>query len=422
MPEFSYQAKKLDGGRVEGVLDAKDRSDALRKLSSSGLQPFSISAKGGVDEETAIDRSAGGRKGAGSGFSGSNQGKISLKSSQVILFTEELSDLLGAGVQLEQSLKLMEGRGDLSSLGELAHRTRELVRDGEGFAKALETASDSFGPLYCNLVRAGEASGALPSILKRQVQYLVTMRELKSQVLTAMIYPAFLAVAGVAVTVLFITFLIPRLTVLIKSNGGEMPMGVEFIVGASDFLKAWWWLIGIVVALLLAGFKAFVNRPENRSWWDRVKLRIPLFGSLSQKRFHVQFLQTLGNLLGNGLTLVQSLELIKGITENEHLKSQIAGATEAVVDGANLNRALESSGIFPRSLVDLVRIGEETGQLTATLEKAGERFDRELARGIERVGALVQPMIILMMAGVIGTMAYLMITVIYDTIDILRSR
>ncbi|MBL9155686.1 MAG: type II secretion system F family protein [Verrucomicrobiales bacterium] len=436
MPEFTYRGLKPDGSTVNGQVSARDRSDAVRRLAQSGVQAFEVNESGSKQAEAAAQaekkaaekasRSASASQAkagtASDTAKGGSGGRVRLTSSQVIFFTEELSDLLAAGVQLEPALRLMESRGESGPLREVTTRIRSLVREGVPLSRALGQASPSFGPLYCNLVAAGEAGGALEDILRRQVTYLQTLSELRGKVLTAMIYPAFLFLAGVGVTILFISFLVPRLTTMIESSGRPVPPGAKVLIAATAFLRDWWWLLGILVALVVAGFFIAIRHPAIRPSWDRVKLRLPLFGNLQLRRFHVQFLETLSNLLANGLSLIKGLELSRGSTDNLHLQQQLIQVTAQVADGGSLCRALEKAGVFPQSLIDMVRIGEQTGRLGESLAKAGERLDRDLNRAVERLSAFVQPVIMVLMAIVVGSMAYLMITVIYDTISLLRQQ
>ena len=447
MPDFSYKAVRRDGSSAEGTLDALDRSDAARRLSAKGLQvvqldsadaavasgkgkgsggggasPAVIPTPGGKESSKSVSRSA---KDSSASAGAKKRGvgeKLFLRPKHIIQFTEELSDLLGAGVQLEPSLKMMEGSGDAKGVREAATRVRENVRDGMNFARALEVTSSSFGDLYCNMIAAGEASGALPLILKRQVEYLTTLQDLRGRIMTAMIYPAFLCVSGIAVTALFIVFLIPRLVMLIESTGGAVPTVARIVIGLSDFLKGYGWLLAIVLAIAVVAFIAFIKAPGNQRWWGKVQIRLPFFGALQLSRFHVQFLETLGAMTANGLELLKSLKLAAGATNNPYLRDQVHTVVAEVADGAALHRSLEKRGVFPTALVDMVRIGEQTGKLEDALGRSAQRFDRELNKKIERLTALVQPLIIMIMATVVGVMAYLMITLIYDTITVLRER
>ena len=196
----------------------------------------------------------------------------------------------------------------------------------------------------------------------------------------------------------------------------------RIVIGFSEFLKGYGWILAAVLAIGIVAFVAFIKAPGNQRWWGRVQTRLPFFGALQLSRFHVQFLETLGAMTANGLELLKSLKLAAGATQNLFLRDQVDTVVEEVADGAALHRSLEKRGVFPPALVDMVRIGEQTGKLEDALGRSAERFDRDLNKKIERLTALVQPVIIMIMASVVGVMAYLMITLIYDTITILRER
>jgi type II secretory pathway component PulF len=345
-----------------------------------------------------------------------------LSSKQLVQFTEELSDLLAAGVQLDTSLHSIGKRSESPAIARVASSCYDKVRDGVPLATALRLSSPSFNELYCNLVSAGEVSGALGDILKRQVKYLNTLAELKGKLATALIYPSFLIVSGVAVSAMFTFFLIPKLRRLVESTGGELPPVAKILLGLGDFMKANWItllvLLGVAVVIVFVMFQ----RETTKRWWDEVKLRLPLFGKLLITRFNVQFVETLSNLLVNGLPIVRALELVETTTPNRYIREQIQQMRGRVSEGALLNRCMEKARIFESGLVDMVRIGEDTGQLAPSMAKAGDRLDREFGRAIERIASVIQPAIILVMSLVVGLMAYMMISVIYETISVLRNR
>nr|WP_226894901.1 type II secretion system F family protein [Luteolibacter marinus] len=333
------------------------------------------------------------------------------------MFTEELSDMLAAGLQLEPALKSMEGRQELGGLKDVAVRIRQLVRDGMNFSTALKRVSPSFGPLYCSLAAAGEASGALDTILKRQAHYLKTLADLQSRLILAMIYPAFLVVAGLGVSIVFVTTLIPQLTTLIESTpGGSLPGPIKLMVAATDFIKAYWYVILILVVAAALFFKAWKDNPENRLTWDKFKLTAPLMGPVVSSRFYVQFLETMANLAGNGLPLLRALELSRDATQNLALRGELNTVIDQVGDGRAFSKALIRTGAFPALLIDMVSVGEQTGKLDVALRRAAERYDKELDKSLSRIMALIMPTILIIMASLIGTMAYLMITAIFQTI------
>lgn len=407
MPTFAYSAHS-PSGVITGELAAADRAEAMSLLGKKRLQPFKLEASGA----TAIAQAKETARVVAAGPSG----PIKLKSSQVLLFTEELSDLLSAGIQLEPALATMERRRELSGVKSLATALRSKVRDGLPFSKAIAATSPSFGNLFCALAHAGEASGSLSSILKRQVEYLRSLAALRSKVLFALIYPAFLITAAVAVTLLFVVYLIPKLTELMDSTGGSLPMAAQLILKFSDLFKSFWWVIlmGVVTAAIL--IKTWLKRPESQIPWARFKLRLPLFGQILRTRFYVQFLETMANLLANGLPMVHAMQLTQQAIENPYFKKEFEGVMHLVAEGMSLSRALDRSSMFPPLLLDMVNVGEQTGDMSAALGKAAERFDRELGKKIEKLTALAQPAIVFLMAGLVGSMAYLMMTAIFQTI------
>ncbi len=419
MGEFDYQAVRRDGTVTRGKVSGRSRGEATRQLQEQGMQILSLEeARNRTPEVKASVKSAALPEKDRATPSPDSR----LSSRQLIQFTEELSDLLVAGVQLDFALSSIAKRSESEALRRVAGIAHERVRDGVTLASALRSSSVSFSELYCNLVSAGEVSGALGDILKRQVAYLTTLSDLKGKLATAMVYPAFLVVSGVGVAGMFTFFLIPKLRRLVESTGGELPPVAHFFLACGELLKNHWIaLLGVLAAAIVVAVVLF-QRPGSRLAWDSAKLKLPLFGRLLKTRFNVQFVETLSNLLVNGLPLVKALELVQGTTANLHVRAQIQEMTAKVSEGAFLHRAMEKAGIFEPGLIDMVRIGEDTGKLASSIAKAGERLDRELNRSIERIASVIQPAIILVMALVVGTMAYMMISVIYETISVLRNR
>ncbi len=425
MPQFTYKALASNGSVSTGELDAADRPEALRLLDRKGLQPLHLRESAAV--APAGKKSEGkGKSGDGALRAGKAQvkddvipdGPIKLKRQEVVLFTEELSDMLSAGLQLEPALKSMENRQELGNLKAVSFKLRQIVRDGVNFSAALKKVSPSFGPLYCSLAAAGEASGALDTILKRQAHYLKTLAELQSRLILAMIYPAFLIVAGIGVSIIFVTVLIPQLTALIESTpGGKVPFVAAILISAADFLSKWWLVIVLTLVAAFIFFKAWKDNEANLPAWDRMKLRLPLIGRIISSRFYVQFLETMANLVGNGLPLLRALELSRDATQNRSFRDELGKVIDQVGDGRSFSKALIRNGVFPPLLIDMISVGEQTGKIDLSLRRAAERYDKELDKDLQRIMALIMPTVLIIMAGLIGTMAYLMITAIFQTIS-----
>jgi type II secretory pathway component PulF len=409
MPVFVYQALQAGGGKTSGELEAASRQDAFGKLRQQNLQPFSLAAKGSEAAAKASpdDSSAGGHH---------------LSRSQVLLFTDELCELLEAGLKLDRALQVIEQRQDKSPLRGVAASARQSLREGATFSAALKNASPSFSELYCNMVKAGEASGTVSKILKRQVEFLTMMGELQSRVTSALIYPSVIFSAGIALLIIFMTFLLPQLTTLLGKTGATLPFATRMLIGTSEFFGAYWWAVLIVLATAVLGFRHFTSSGEGLIWWDRTKLQLPIFGKLLRMRFYAQFTQTLSTLLNNDVSLMQSMQLIRNATPNVFLQELLERVSDNVQDGAQLSRAIARVEFFPPTLIDIIMVGETTGDLGAALERSAKSYDKQLSVVIERVTALIQPLVILMVALFVGLVAYSMITGILTTVSGLPKR
>jgi type II secretory pathway component PulF len=411
MAVFVYQAVSRDGRRISGQMEAQSRSDAFRKLDREQLQPISLNQEGSASSKPgAVSKSE----------PALPTRNIRLSRNQIILFTEEMSDLLDAGLQLEPALRVMEGRKELSGIKAVASALRQEVREGGSLSGALRVVSPSFGDLYCNLVSAGEISGSLPQLLKRQATFLVTIDDLQKKVVSALIYPALIFFLGVGLIFLFMTYLVPQLTQLFQKTGKDLPMLTRLLVQTSDVFSHYWWAMILAVVGVVVGFGQFIRTPFGKLWWHKIQLQLPLFGSVLRGRFYAQFSQTMANLLGNGIPLLNGLRLMNSATGNVHLRRLMEQVVEIVGEGGALSRALQKVGGFPPLFIDMIGVGEQTGDLAQSLDKIGRRYDKELNIKIQRLTSLVQPVVILVMAGMVGMIAYSIINGIFDAVSGLR--
>ena len=233
-----------------------------------------------------------------------------------------------------------------------------------------------------------------------------------------MIYPAFLVLAGIGVSIVFVTTLIPQLTQLIESTpGGKIPLGAAILIATSEFLSKWWLVMLLLLVAAFIFFKAWKDNEANKPAWDRIKLRLPMVGPVITSRFYVQFLETMANLVGNGLPLLRALELSRDATQNRSLRAGLDKVIEQVGDGRSFSKALIRTGAFPPLLIDMISVGEQTGKIDQSLRRSAERYDKELDKDLQRIMALIMPTVLIIMAGLIGAMAYLMITAIFQTIS-----
>ena len=399
MAIFAYQGTGDRGERRTGEVEAPSRSEALRRLSMDRIQPLKLVAK--ADEAAPAQKPAKGlatATGKPRRETNHTAGQIRLSNAQVILFTDELADFLHSGLQLEPALQLMENRDESSPVKAVAAFLREKVRDGTSFSEALRVASPSFDELYCNLVAAGEVSGALAPLLRRQAIHLVAMQDLRGRVKLALIYPAALVLAGTGAMAVFMTVLVPQMTKLFAKTGSAMPMPTYVLIHLSGAMRQYGLFAGAVIGIMIAGFAAYIRQPGGRFWWDETKLKIPLLGSLLSASFYAQFCQTMANLLQNGLPLLTALKLMSRATGNIFYRTLLLRITDLVGEGASLTRAMKSVGHFPPNLRDLMKVGEQTGELGSTMEKVGERYEKIIQMRIDRIMSIV-PLIIIAALG-----------------------
>ncbi len=426
MPTFTYEAVSRSGQRESGTIDSPARATALGRLKQRGLKVFRI-APAERASATAGAVPVAERPAAAKTPAGDSSAAPRLSSGELVRFTEEMADLLNAGFNLEQALHTLErspgGQGASSRVTTVAALVRERVRGGSSFARALAEASPSFDHLYRNLAMAGDQGGVLGPVLERQGAYLKSIAHLRGKVVTALVYPAILLLAGIGLMGIFVGYLVPKLVVLLKSTGGQSSTGVRLIIDGSLFLNQYWWLLLLIGAVAGIGAVAVARSPMARPYRERWQFQIPLVGAVLRGRFQVTYLATMANLVRNGLDLSRALDLASGITDNTHIGGRLQAMNAAVSGGArSLSRAMAESGVFEHPAPDIVRVGEETADLATAFSRAASRFETELEVKIERVTAMIQPAVLAALVVVVGAIAYMMLNVIYDSMNSIRMR
>ncbi len=407
MPAFTYTALTATGQTVSGSITVGSRAEAFRKIEAQSLTPVKV-----TQEEKA---------GAAKTTKNVDEGPVTMKRAQLILFTEELADLLDGGLQIDQAFRVMQERQESGALRRVAATMRNELREGSSVAKALRKASPSFDDLYCNLAAAGEVSGSLPSILRRLANNLVVMADLQAKVTQAMIYPAFLIGACVVLMVVFMTFMVPQIMDLMGKNGQKLPAATQLLINFNHFMGEWWWVIGIIITAIVLTFRGYISSPAGRMWWDETKLNLPLFGPIMSMRFYAQFAHSLGNLIMNGVPLLNSIRLVSKISANVFIQSLLAKVTTLVSEGAPLSSTLRRVGSFPLLLADMIAVGEQTGQLGKSMEKCAARYDKELDKRIKRMTSMITPIILVIMAVMVGTVAYSIVAAIAQSVTGIRG-
>jgi type II secretory pathway component PulF len=413
MPQFSYRARNAQGGLVEGVLNVADRSVAIQQIELQNCVPIRIEVLAGGPQ--LVD-------GKPAPAAAPPTQTLKIPHSQLLIFTEQLGHLLQAGMTLDESLGVLEKRLKHPRVQRMTSALHQALIDGRSFSQALRDFPRIFPPLYVNMVGAGEASGALPDILSRVVQHLMQEKNLRDRVQQALIYPAFLAFAGSVLIIIFITFMVPQLTNFMSQTGGTLPLPTRILLGANYVITRYWWLFILIVLGVMVGFRAFVRSDEGRLTWDRFRLSIPGYGRIRRHQYYAQFSRTLGTLMENGIPLLKALDLVTEIASNKYLEAKLRDVRRAVIDGANLSSALAKEELFPELFTDMMAVGEQTGHFARTMQTIADVYERELDRTVNIISALIPPVIIVLIAVVVGFVVYSILSAVFEMTHSLQFR
>jgi type II secretory pathway component PulF len=412
VPQFAYRARNAQGNLVEGVLDCPDRAVAIRQIELQQCIPIRIDL---VGAEPKISRQD---------VLPAPPARQSLKIpyGQLLVFTEQLAYLLQAGMTLDEGLSILEKRLKQPRVQQMTHALHQALIDGRSFSQSLSEFPRIFPPLYVNMVAAAEASGALPQILLRLVKHLMQAKDLRDRVQQALIYPAFLALAGAILITVFITFMVPQLTGFMSQTGGALPLPTRILVHIHHAITGYWWIGALLAVGVIIGFRAFVRSDEGRTAWDRFRLVIPGYGRIIRHRHYAQFARTLGTLMENGIPLLRALDLVTEIAGNRFLELKLGEVRRAVIDGATLSVALQEQKLFPDLLTDMMSVGEQTGHFAETMQAIADVYERELDRTVAVISQLIPPVIIVVIAVLVGFVVYSILSAVFEMTHSLQFR
>ena len=399
MPTFRYQAKDRSGKPVSGTVDAPDRRGALAAVGRMGLLPLKVEAGGGKG-----GASAGGR-GKGGGFRLSRPDSMS--ASERLLFTGELADLLEGGMTLGDALNALAHRGgEDDGPGQVVGKLRDAILEGTSFSDALAAFPKVFSPVYVNMIRAGEASGALKDVLRRLMAHDERERAMKSKISSAMVYPAIVLCMGVGVGIFAMTYILPKFQSIFDSIGPDsLPPMTKIMLGANDWLKKWWLVMLVAGAALFFAVRRWTATDRGRRAWDGFKLRAPLVKGIVASSVYANFASTLESLLRNGVPILRALDLTSQTVGNTVIGDELRKARERVTDGTTISGPLAQGGVFPPMVIDMIAIGERTGDMPTALEHVSTRFERQLEKNILVFTTALEPIMICAVALIIGFIA-----------------
>ncbi len=417
MPQFVYKARRRSGELVQGDLEVADRSAALAQIERLGMFPISVEAPKGSAAAKMAEKSAS-SKGMKAGLLPPALREFldrprKPKLQELATFTQQLANLLQAGMPLAAALNSMTHLGTKGIPTTVSKQLKQDVMEGKSLSDAMARQPIIFSDLYVNMVRAGEQSGAMVDVLRRLADHFERYAEVQSKFLSAMIYPVIVGCVGVVIVFFFMTVMLPNFMDLFTSMNVQLPPATRLLIGLSHFFSRYWWFLILVTVAAIVVFKRYQSTPAGRRALDRLKLTVPIVGKVVRLNVFAQFARTLATLMHNGVPVLTSLSITEQIMSNVIVKEAIAKTRSDVTDGKSLAQPLASTGVFPQLMIDLVRIGEETGQVPSALNRIAETYEGELTVALRVMTNLIEPALIIVMAMGVGFLLFSVLSAMF---------
>ena len=389
MPVYTYSALNERGKTTRGVINADSSRAARGKLRQAGLFATDIL------ETAGADASGGGRN--LSGFTWLRR----VRPQDLTVMTRQFATLMAANLTVVDALTALIEQTESRQLQQTLIRVRESVNEGRGLAAALEQHPRIFSSLFVNMARAGEASGTLPVVMLWLADLTERQLDTRNQIAAKMYYPLFMLVIGALVLFALLTYVVPTVTTIFSHMSATLPLPTRILIAVSDFLKAYWWIIGLAAFAILLTVQRYRRTTRGARRFDLWKIRAPLVGKLALRMAMSRFTRTLGMLLHSDIPLLDSLEIARAVVNNTVLSNAIRHAQEEIREGATIAAPLQASGYFPPLVSHMISVGEKTGRLEEMLLRVADNYDNEVRSSVEGLTSLVEPVIIVLMAVVV---------------------
>ncbi|MBW2039962.1 MAG: type II secretion system inner membrane protein GspF [Deltaproteobacteria bacterium] len=405
MPVYEYRGLSAEGKKVKGIIDAPTPRVARTKLRAMEIFP--------VDLREEIQRPRVAEEPLTRFFQRA-------RPQDVALITRQLATLLEAGTPLVPSLDAIIEQTDNHALKKLIAQVREQIKEGRSFADALEKHRKVFSDLYVNMIRAGEESGALEGVLLRLADFTENQLRLRNRIRAALAYPIFMTVIGAGVMTFLLTFVIPTVTQVFQEMGRTLPLPTRILMATCNLIRGYWWGIIVGLILLIWGVRKYLQSPKGALRWDRIKLRLPLFGGIIMRGAVARFARTLGTLLQGGLPILNALEIVKTVVKNQLLAQAIEETKLEVREGESIAPPLKRSGLFPSIVTHMIATGEASGDLEGMLIKVADAYEAEVETKVSALTSILEPVIILAMGLVVGFIVISILLPIFEMNQLVR--
>lgn len=431
MSKYNYVALNQQGQESLGVIEAASSNDAVAQLRQQGFFPTSVTEEGkGVPTAKTSKKVAKAVKAASAPAAKKGGGKVlfqkkTVKGKVLMIFTRQLATLIDAGLPLLRSLTVLAKQEKDLVLKNTINALAEAVQGGSTFSESMAQHPRIFNKLYINMVKAGELGGVLELVLNRLAEFQEKAQKVKNKVVAAMAYPVIVLVIALLIMLFLLAFIVPKFETIFKDmlNGRPLPAITQWVIAASNGIKAMfappylWFTIFGVIAIVVA-WKMISGNPKGQAAIDRIMLKTPLFGDLMRKSSISRFSRTLGTLVTSGVPILQALNITRDTAGNVIVADAVTKVHDAVKEGESIVQPLEASGVFPPMVISMVDVGEETGQLPEMLLKIAEVYDDEVDNAVEGLTSLLEPIMIVLLALIVGT---IVIALFMPLIDIIKS-
>jgi len=406
MPVFAYRGLSSDGRSVAGVVDADSARTARGKLRALGIFPTELNEALAARTRSLRD------------WLPSLNRRV--PPAEISLMSRQLATLLGAGVQLVDALGTLSEQSVRPALKRILSQVREQVREGASLADALANQGGIFSDLYVGMVRAGEAAGALEVVLNRLADYGEKQAEFIAKVRGALTYPIIMLCVGSAIMTFLVTYVVPQVATIFEQSHAALPISTQILIGFSNFLIGYWVLILLGLVGIVVGITLGISTPRGRRFYDRTLLRLPYIGPTVIKVICARFARTLATLLSSGVQLLAALEAVKRVVNNRLLAEAIENSRVSIREGHGMAQTLGQSQLFPALLVEMIRVGERSGELEPMLERVADSYEREVASALAQITTVLEPMMTLVMAAGIVFMMLAVLMPIFQLNQLMR--
>lgn len=404
MPRYIYKARDNTGKLVKGSMDGAGKEEIIDKLHKMGYMATQVTqAISGIKIETAFDKF----KKAGE--------------QDMIVFYIQLSNMISAGINILTALRTLSRQAENRRLKEIIGDVERNVEAGDSLSSAFAKHPRMFSRFFVNMIRAGEASGQIAAVLSRFAQYVEDQAELRQKIKSALFYPIILLCAGVAVTLFVITFIIPQFAEIFLKAGVQLPLVTLILYKVGFAIKSLWFSFVFLGAVFILGGKFYKETKRGALQVDRIKLKLPLIGSLYRKACVSRFSRTLATLIASGVPILEALDIVRDVIGNEVLSGVVENTRNSVEKGQSLAEPLKISQEFPLDAVQMITVGEETGNLDKMLNKVADFYDMSLGYSIKKITIVIEPLILVVMGAMVGFIMASIILPIFDMMKVLRS-